>query len=507
MDQNLRVGNDGRHVLIVRPLAPMAWGTRHLVVLTDALTDADGQPLPSPPAFAALRDGELTAHAEIEAVRETYEAHFELLESHGYARGELLVAWDFVTASREYVLGPVLSMREEALAKAVAGEVAYAVEDVTEAPNERVLRVVTGTFAGPSWLTDDEVFAYDEAHVPVRQGERDFPFTLVIPASAAERAPMPLAIMGHGIFGDGRSLLTNSEGRRYFQPIADELGIVLLATDWIGLSSGDFDLLLQHVLPNLNRINVITDRLQQSLINTLVLTELGLGALTEDEAVWSGEGPLIDPSRVYYYGVSLGGVQGSSFVSLSPRVVRAIMAVPGAGWSHMIHRSIVFEQLQQVATLVYPDPLHQQVYVAMVQAHFDHSDPVNLSRLFLREPLPDAPEGRVGLLQEGIGDCLVPNLATRILARAMGVGQLTPAVAPVFGLTPVAAPTTESVLFQIALPENLAEYTPPTTNVLPARDNDVHRDAVLAAPSLEQVRALVGDGEILHPCDGPCDPD
>jgi hypothetical protein len=36
------------------------------------------------------------------------------------------------------------------------------------------------------------------------------------------------------------------------------------------------------VVPNINRVTLVTDRLLQSLVNNLALTELGVGALGRD---------------------------------------------------------------------------------------------------------------------------------------------------------------------------------------------------------------------------------
>jgi hypothetical protein len=41
----------------------------------------------------------------------------------------------------------------------------------------------------------------------------------------------------------------------------------------------------------------------------------------------------------------------------------------------------------------------------------------------------------------------------------------------------------------------------------PEADNVVHEGVRVAPGALEQLRALYEDGVIVHPCDGPCDPD
>jgi hypothetical protein len=193
-------------------------------------------------------------------------------------------------------------------------------------------------------------------------------------------------------------------------------------------------------------------------------------------------------------------------VSISPRITRAILAVPGGAWSSLLTRSIVYSPFKPLVDLDYPDPVLQTTFIAMVQTRFDGSDGINVGQLMFERPLPGAPERRV-VFQEAIGDCQVPNLATRMLARAVGLRQLEPFVEPVFGLDSVAGPTTEPVLHQIAMPAQLADYTPPSDNTLPTEDNGTHSLSVALPTSIEQVVDLLTTGQIVQTCEGPCDPD
>ncbi|NOZ02597.1 MAG: hypothetical protein GXP54_12005, partial [Deltaproteobacteria bacterium] len=234
--------------------------------------------------------------------------------------------------------------------------------------------------------------------------------------------PLPLVIFGHGIFGTGRDYLAGGLGKSFVQPLAQKEGSILIATDWIGLSGGDQQLIINEVLPDLNRIGIVTDRLQQSLINNMTLTELALGQLADDPQVKVGDGALIDNQKVYYYGVSLGGIQGTSFVAVSNRITRGVLAVPGSVWLNMIPRSTVWPPIKAVMDNIYPDPLMQQMGIAFIQTWFDHSDPINLTYLLFDEPPPDAPENRTVVFQESIGDSQVPNMCTEMLARARHIG-------------------------------------------------------------------------------------
>ncbi len=506
MDANRKNGFDGRYALIIRPMEPMEMGHRHVVVLSEALRDVDRNPLTSPPAFAALRDGVPTTNAIIEDVRDEYVALFTLLAERGYARDELLLAWDFTVASEDYLTGSVRSMRAETLAEVTGTGMRYTIDSITESPNANVAALIQGTFEAPTYLNDDNVFEYDADHHPVRQPvDRIFPFTMIIPQAAADiDAPVPLVVFGHGLFGTGRGTLSPNG---VLAAAANEVGMVLVATDWIGLSGGDLQLIISEVIPDLNRIALVTDRLQQSIINHITLTELALGDLSDDPEVRVGSGPLIDDTRIYYAGGSLGGIQGSSFVAMSPRITRGVLSVPGAGWLNMLTRSTHWNQLAPFISAIYPDPLLQQIGIALLQSLFDHSDPVNLSRHLFERPLEDAPPSRVVLLHEAIGDSQVPNLASEMLARAIGVPLVTPSVYDVPGLDTVELPTTGSAMMQIYEPGLVDDNMPPDQNVPPSSDNGTHGSAPYLPNVLDQAFGFLLDGEIVGVCDGACDPD
>ena len=509
MDQNLRFDSRaGRHPLILRPMSPMTMGHRHVAVLTDAMRDVDGEELQPAPGFVALRDGVPTSNAPLEEMRDAFEDVFAFLGDEGYPRDEIYLAWDFAVASEDFVLGGILSMRERAMELSDGVGLGYTVDTITDAPSDDVARIVEGTFEVPNFLDEREALVRTPEGGVVDQGDtRWYPYTLVIPARAVDGDLLKLGVFGHGVFGTGRGYLTGGIGRDIIHPLAQRAGALVVATDWIGLSGGDRERLIEEVVSDLNNVHIITDRLQQGLINNLVLIELTRGTLQYDERIRLSESPLIDGDETWYYGVSLGGIQGSSLVSLSDSITRAVLAVPGGAWASLLTRSIVYAPIKTLVDLVYPDPLLQQAFISLLQAKFDGSDGVNVSTLMFRNPLPDAPPERLVVLQEAIGDCQVPNVATRILARAMGIAQLGPVHEPIFGLEIVEGPTTRPVVSQFAMPENLERYTPLNTNVVPTEDNGTHSDGVRLDSAIDQVMELIDTGTIEQFCDGPCDPD
>ena len=512
MDMNRKEAYPDRYAFIVRPMEPMEMGDRHVVAFTGDLTDVDGKALESPEAFRVLRDGVFTTNPEIENVRAHFEELFEFLEGKGYPRDELLLAWDFSVASDEWLLGSVLSMREKALAEIASDLLGYTIDEeggIEDDPNENVARLVRGSFEVSTFINEEDSIEYDSDHHPIRREDtQSFPFTMIIPQKARSLGePLPLLVFGHGIFGEGREYLTGGLGRDFIQPLAEEFGAVIIATDWIGLSGGDLDRIIQEVVGDLNRVRIVTDRLQQSLINNLIMTELAVERLSVDPQLKVGENELIDSTRVYYYGVSLGGIMGSSFTSISNRIERGVLAVPGSVWSNMLTRSIHWNMIKIPFYLQYPDPLVQQMGIFFIQGLFDHSDPVNLTRLLYRSPLDDAPEGRRVIVLESIGDSQVPNMTTEILARAMGVKVMTPSVYDLPGLQTVASPTEESVIVQYHMVEQVLANPPPETNVPPETGNGVHADILFKEHVVDQLKHFFSTGEVVQYCEGACDPD
>lgn len=509
MDAN--AADPARAALLVRTLEPLDYASRYVVAIRRSVRARDGAEPPPSPGFVALRDRTAAPSPAIESARARFEEVFTFLADHGYARDELYLAWDWTTASRQHVLNPILSMREEVLRRAATdGGIPFTITRVEDDPNPNVARIVYGTFSTPNYLRPNNSLTFDASGRAVLQPEtRSDPFTMIIPARArTATAPLPLSVFGHGVFGRGEEYLTGNIGLTRIQPLAQELGTVVIATDWIGLSGGDLALLISQVVPDINRITLVTDRLLQAVANNLAMTEIGVGALSRDSRVRVGAGDLVDPARVYYYGVSLGGIQGSSFVSVSPRVSRAVVAVPGASWANLLPRSTVYGQIKPIVDARYPDPLIQAQFIGLLQFRFDHTDGVNLARLAFREPLEGAPADRRIILQEAIGDCQVPNIASRILSRAFGARQFTPFAEAVYGLTPVESPVdgAGAVLAQYLLPDHLTRYTPPDTNIVPAMDNGTHSDAVGTDSAFNQLRELIRSGRAVQPCDGVCDP-
>ncbi len=483
-----------RQALLLRPLVRLEGGKRYAVVLRRSLVDIHGEPLPMPDGFRAIVEGRTTDSAALERLRPSYDAIFAAAAAAGIPRDEVLLAWDYVTASDAWIQRPVGSMLETAAG--FSAKAPYTITSVVRGgPGDDWKLVARGTFRAPRFLTEGAKATggldLDDDGRPRLQGAHDVKFVVVVPKRADTDGPLPLMVYGHGIFG-----AADSDGElAYMRRMSAEGGFVMLATDWIGLSAADLGPLTSG-LPRFSDMVVVTDRLQQALVNAVVLTALGKRALVDEPMLQGGGHSAIDPTRVVYHGNSLGGVMGTALVGWSNDLTRGVMGVPGANWSLLMERSLKWYLLEIVLGGYYPDHVDQQKLILLLQQQFDHSDPINTVPRYAA-----APDKRI-LLQEAIADTAVSNLGCEMMARSLGAELLGPSVKVPYGLPPSAAPGASA----LTIWELGATPAPPETNAIHEEDNIAHLALRERPAARRQLYAFLATGKVIDVCDGqPCD--
>jgi hypothetical protein len=495
LDQNALPGE--RQGLLIHPAVRLAPAARYVVALV-GLRDPTGAPLEAAP-FRALRDGAAAA-PPLEALRPRYQELFAFLEARGLARERLTLAWDVHTASDAPVTGRLIAMRDETLARADAGELGYRVTGMdSREGNAWRYRTVDLELEVPSYLAASDGRAplhLVDGRPTVRATER-IPVRVVVPPCAKERpGPLPLVVFGTGLFLDVRETL----GYSSWQALAQDLCVVFAGTNWIGLSAEDVATVIDVLATDLNGLYVVIDRLQQAQVNTLAMTRMLLRSIKDDPALAVDGHPAFDGSEVYYYGISNGGIQGTTLLALSPDITRGVLNVPGCNWSLMLYRSTNFNGLRPIVAGRLPDPLDQQLVFTLTQSEWDYVDAVTFARHVARQPLPGH-AARPVLVQESIGDAQVPNEATRILVRELGVPALAPLIEPVPGVEARPAPLAAGY---VQWDSGIGPLPPPGNTALPT-DNGAHNAVWYQGLPTDQVRAFYRpDGQVLNPCEGPC---
>ena len=200
---------------------------------------------------------------------------------------------------------------------------------------------------------------------------------------------------------------------------------------------------------------------------------------------------------------------GTALAALDPNTTRYTLGVGGIGYSIMIPRSSNWRTYGNIMALGYPDPFDRSLLMAMVQTLWDTSDPATYAPHVLRDFLPCAscgtagfPERRV-LMQIGQDDAQVPNIASDIAARTMGLRVLQGSSYVGWSLEETLSPS-NSALMSYAVPGTMPL-------ALGTRDpgpgpHASHDGVRRLADSIEQMkRFFTATGRVEQTCVGPCD--
>ncbi|MFY0569928.1 hypothetical protein ACN28E_39705 [Archangium lansingense] len=494
-EQDPRAPGEDRRALLLRPLVRLRNQARYIVALR-GLKAKDGSQVPTPEGFRRIRDGLTQGDPLLAPLAQRYEQEiFPRLEAAGIPRSELQLAWDFTTESQENVTRDMLDVRRLALEALEAHPPAVSVSEVRDDVDANVARRITGSLRVPLFLESAEPGALlaRDAQGRVRQnGEVEVPFTLQIPRSVwgQSAAPVRLLQFGHGFFG-GRGEADGS----FVRPFIQATKMVVVTVDWWGMSSADAPGVLAAMGGAPGQTLRFTDRVHQAMVNQIAVTQAARTTL-KDVAALRDNGVLVyDPEQTYFYGISQGHILGGTYLALSPHIERGVLSVGGADFSLMMFRARPFGLFLGAIAQTVPDALDQQKFAALLQTGFDRIDPLTYAPHVLASPYPGAPASRRLLVQYGLGDAQVPNVATELHARALGLVQQLPATreVPMLPHEQGALDGSALVQFDFQLPEPL----PGTVADLPSQDNPVHEGVRRDAAGRDQVeRFLRPDGRI-----------
>jgi hypothetical protein len=373
----------------------------------------------------------------------------------------------------------------------------------TPAQHPYQLRKVSGQVTVPSFLADDGPNAWlgrDADGEPILRGDQKFPFFVSIPRCAATATdPLPVLVVGHGLMGNPEDLL---DGWLQNQSL-ERMCMVGVAASWIGLSHLDVGPIAGTVVTDLSNLSRITERLHQAQVNHSVLARLLRGQMSAHPSMQVDGRPVTDGKTVYYIGYSLGAIQGGVLAALSPDVERAVLHVGGGMWAMMLERSSDFAVFSALMRGAYPSALDRLLLIALSQSLWDPVDPMAHGAYLRRAPLPGRNQKYV-LVQESRYDDQVPNLATRVLARAAGLPLMTPRVEAVFGVDEKPAPL-DSAYVQWDVDPPVKPPPGNKTSHAPPPEQSAHY-IVRGLPSfnLQVERFLRPGGQVEHTCDGPC---
>jgi len=501
-----RSADDPAHqALFLRSAQLLEGGTRYVVAIKKTLKAKDGGELPIPEGFQAILDGTKTTHPLLERIRPRYGEIFEALAAHGIEKGDLVVAWDFTTASRDMVRADLVAARAATLA-AVGDNGANLDFTATETPQDdpRFLVRYDGTFDAPLFLSNETAtlstkLLRDGDGKPMTSGLYRVPFTALVPQCAVDApGPVPVIIYGHGLLGEGTQAA--SSGARH---AAAEVCAIIIGTDMRGMATMDVPNVVS-ALNDANRGPLVFDVLIQGMMNHIALVQIARGPMAERlflHPLLRTPTSMVDPDRVYWYGISQGGIMGTTVCAIDPVIERCVLQVGAINYSTLLERSLDWPTYRTTLIGAYPNNLDVVLVLSMMQQEWDRTEPTSVADVITTTGFPDTPPKQV-LMQIAIADDEVSNIASEYQQRTMGIPTITPSPYIPWGTEMTAGPAPSGmVIYDFGLGDTI----PPTNE--PPPDNDVHSNIRNKSATTDMMRRFYEDGEIVNTCTAPtgCD--
>ncbi len=493
-------------VLIIRPMIRLLPNRRYAVVILKSVMAKDGTKLSAPPAYQKLVAGEAPDSPAMAALAPLVRETNKEIKDAGLAQTQVLFSWDFRTGSDKQLHSQLMGMRDEVLQRVGEDGPTYTItqtREITLKESPHLLRLIRGVMHIPSYLnndTENAVMLYDKNGKPKLRGEGKFYFQVHIPRCVLERKePVPVMMLGHGVFGSARSFMQSGSQLRLIQ----RLCVIEIAHDWLGLSSRDAGT-ASIIATDFNQLLHLVERLQQAHINGIAMARMVIRRLRKEPKLQVNGKPVIDNKQLYYLGISNGAIQGGTLMALSPDIQRAVLNVGGGGWSFLMSRSSSFSPLTIIMKTYYPNVVDRQLLLALSQIHFDLVDPITYAPYLLKDSKRFGVPPKKILLQEGVGDANVSNLTTRLLARTLDLPGIQPLFEPVYGIRLKKPPFVGS---------GYAQYGPlfppvPKNENKPAKPNKTHNAVNSYDSAIRQIGNFFHpDGKVTLPCKDTCNPD
>ncbi|CAN5818072.1 hypothetical protein BH11MYX3_BH11MYX3_39210 [soil metagenome] len=494
-------GNLDSQALFLRPAARLIGGHRYAVGITRAVHAANGEDLPVPPGFAALRDGKHTDHVLLEAMRPRFADVLDALDGAGYPSEDLVVAWDFTVASDAFIHGDMIAARDRAVAALDAHPIAFTVSyDMPVDNGTETRRKIAGTFEAPLFLSNNGSnnsgthIVRDADGLPQLQGFYRAPFTAIIPACAYTSAtPVGMVIYGHGLLGDSDEASNGVQ-----RTTAAELCMVFVGTDMRGMSTMDLPA-VARALNEISKADEVMEVLEQGLVNHVALVRAMRTTFATQLFVDPAQGnrSLVDPTKVYYYGLSQGAIFGTAVMAYEPTVTRAVLGVGGANYSMLLERSLDWPRYRTILAGAYPDPLDVTLAIGLMQMRWDKTEGSGVADVVLGGTATKTPPKQL-LMQIAIDDEQVPNLGSYWQARSMKIPVLGPTPFTPWGVTAKPSPLTSGSALVIM---DGGAPPPPATNV-PASDTGMHSLTRKQPATRRQIGDFFTTGAIVNECSG-----
>jgi pimeloyl-ACP methyl ester carboxylesterase len=306
----------------------------------------------------------------------------------------------------------------------------YTALNLTTVPRANIAQIHVGVMQTDNYISNATSGFFNGSGLPgepiTAVGTKNKNFFAFFPVNTTLGSPPPAVIFQHGI--------TRSMSDAF--GIADSLcqaGFAVVATDLVlhgddtlpGQTSGTGFI-------NLANLRNARDNVRQSAINLFYLTQLIKGGKMN---FFGDAAADISTANPGYLGQSLGGIVGTVYSAIDPNSTTAVLNVPGGRITNLLLNSpglrpSVIAGLGLAGVTEGTDTFTQFFLIA--QTVVDDADPMNYIAPGLAGALkPGGANPARILVQEAVGDLVIPNSATRDMVNAASAFPLFRHVRPV----------------------------------------------------------------------------
>lgn len=479
------------HTLAVRPVygMPLAGGRTYAAVVTRDVRPVGGGRFRRSADFAELVDG--GGDAAVEAARAVYGPALEAIEEAGVPREHLLSLAVFTTHDPTAGLVAVRDWMMDSYPTPEGRDDAWR---FVPHPEEDRYTLVRGRY-GPVPLFQSGEAPYEtpdsgeirfEDGVPVVQDEVDLRFALTVPTTPMPADGYPIVLYAHGTGGDYETFVRNG--------VAGDLaaeGFAVLGIDQVlhgeRNPSGSSP---EYLFFNFENPYAARDNVRQAVIDVVQQARFAANLQIPTRIVnVDGEPVRFDPTRIYVYGHSQGGLNMPIFLAIDDQARGGVLSGAGATLAISIIEKKEPLDILLVVKLVLRLPggttdaaverehfVYEHPVLTVLQSWIDAGDGANYGHLLFDTPREGfAPKS---ILQtEGLLDLYTTPHSVEALAAASRIPLVEPVAQPVEalelrGIEPVTAPVEGNVAGGMAT-AGLVQF--PDDGHFAAFDNEVAR--------------------------------
>lgn len=483
--------------IYLRPAQRLVGGHRYAVGIRRAVTHPDGSPLQRTPGFQAVIDDVASGSDRLDAARPRLRQALAALYAAGVPDSDLVAAWDFTVEDDASAIADPVAARDSALAAMgpLGASLTYTITDDegTVMADPRIARRISIDFTTPE-VAGPGLAGYHRGSdgLPTASGTEIAHAFLMVPPCATAATPAGILMYGHGFFGDLNELKTSE----YLRDLSADGCLVIAGTEWVGMSSDD----LQSAFAALGDLSMSAgfgERVWQGMVNTIALEQLLRGAFASTVLVDGTGASIVDPTRVYWLGISQGSILGATFMAYDPFVTRGVLHVGGENWTVLFERSNEWEVFGSPLKASYPTPPDASLMQEILEIGMEQVDGATAGTM----NIPGAPDKQI-LQHMSVGDAQVPNLGALFQARTLGMTLITPSAAMPWGFATAQGPTATRRGFVIV--DESPTPLPPDSNVTFDYNNVAHENPRRRTAIQQMMRDFWSTGEIHNTCAGAC---